>query len=213
MLTRTKVLPRGKALEEAFFFRMDQELIELLSKQLEREEKIKSFTSATGIRNRKRLEALVDSGFELSTLTAFIWVPLVFVAWADGIADENEKHAIVDVLAQKGISPTTASSMMDHDWFRRSPKEELWNIWEEFASATFANLNPSVRNELMDEIIGLCHVVADASGGFLGLGKVSTEEAAVIDRIVEVLHRCASKPIEVEVGTPESRSPELAMNS
>jgi hypothetical protein len=80
---------RGKALEEAFFFRMDQELVELLGRKLQRDEKIKSFAEATGIQDVKRLESLVDAGFEMPTLTAFIWVPLVFVAWADGNADRK----------------------------------------------------------------------------------------------------------------------------
>ena len=83
---------RGKALEEAFFFRMDQELVELLGRKLQRDEKIKSFAEATGIQDVKRLESLVDAGFEMPTLPAFIWVPLVFVAWADGNADAMEKR-------------------------------------------------------------------------------------------------------------------------
>ncbi len=102
MLTQSSKPTRGKALEEAFFYRMDQELIDLLSKRLQRDEKIRLFANATGIRDRKRLESLVDSGFELSTLTAFIWVPLVFVAWADGNADELEKKAICEVLTNRG---------------------------------------------------------------------------------------------------------------
>jgi hypothetical protein len=89
MLTEANRQSRGKALEEAFFFRMDQELIELLGKRMQRDEKMRSFANATGIQDKKRLASLIDAGFELSTLTAFIWVPLVFVAWADGHADQQ----------------------------------------------------------------------------------------------------------------------------
>jgi uncharacterized tellurite resistance protein B-like protein len=187
MLTPPNNQTRGKALEEAFFYRMDRELIELLSNRLQRDEKIRLFANATGIRNRKRLESLVDSGFELSTLTAFIWVPLVFVAWADGNADEAEKKAIFDVLTTKGISQETASMMMAHEWFGQRPNEELWGTWEEFATATLASLTPAIRNELVDEIVGLCHVVAHASGGFLGVGTISETEAKVIDRVIRAL--------------------------
>jgi hypothetical protein len=52
MLTQSNKPTRGKALEEAFFYRMDQELIELLSKRLQRDEKIRLFANATGIRDR-----------------------------------------------------------------------------------------------------------------------------------------------------------------
>lgn len=187
MLTQTNKLTRGKALEEAFFYRMDQELIELLRKSLQREEKLQLFASATGIRDRKRLASLVDSGFELSTLTAFIWVPLVFVAWADGNADELEKNAIFDVLTNKGISQETASMMIAHEWFRQCPNEDLWSTWEEFAAITLASLGPQIRNELIDEIVGLCHVVAHASGGFLRVGSISEAEANIIDRVTRAL--------------------------
>jgi len=58
---------RGKVLEEAFFYRTDRELSEMLGKRLQREEKIRLLANATGIRDQKRLEILADSGFELST--------------------------------------------------------------------------------------------------------------------------------------------------
>lgn len=189
MLTLSNKMTRGKALEEAFFYRMDQELIEQLRKSLQRDEKIRLFANATGIRDRKRLESLVDSGFELSTLTAFIWVPLVCVAWADGNADELEKNAIFNVLINKGISKETASMMIAHEWFRQSPNDDLWSTWEEFATTTLASLSPPIRNELIDEIVGLCHVVAHASGGFLGIGTISETEANVIDRVIRALQK------------------------
>lgn len=97
---------------------MDQELVELLGRKLQRDEKIKSFAEVTGIQDVKRLESLVNAGFEMPTLTAFIWVPLVFVAWADGNANADGKKAILDVLATKGFFPQTAARTMDHERFR-----------------------------------------------------------------------------------------------
>lgn len=47
----------------------------------------------------KRLESLADADFEMPTLAASIWVPLVFVAWADGNADALKKKGILEVLA------------------------------------------------------------------------------------------------------------------
>jgi hypothetical protein len=190
MFTESLKTNRGKALEEAFFFRMDQELIELLSRKLQRDEKIRSFAEATGIHDVKRLESLVDAGFEMPTLTAFIWVPLVFVAWADGNVDAMEKKTILDVLATKGFSENAACRIMDHEWVRNPPNADLWKIWEDFSAATLANLKAPSRNELIDEIVGLCYVVAHASGGFLGIGKVSPSETEVIDHVIESLQAC-----------------------
>lgn len=184
MLTQSIQPTRGKVLEEAFFYRVDRELGEMMSKRLQREEKIRLFASATGIRDQKRLELLVDSGFELSTL---LWVPLILVAWADGNAEKLEKEAIAGILASKGISQETISKVIAHDWFCKKPTEELWEIWAEFSAATSASLNPSIYNELIEEIVRLCRLVADTSGGFIGLGKISATETRAIDRVIRTL--------------------------
>jgi hypothetical protein len=137
MLAQSTQQTRGKVLEEAFFYRVDRELSELLGKRLQREGKILQFANATGIRDQKHLELLVDSGFELSTL---LWVPLILVAWADGNAEKLEKEAIAGILASKGISQETISKVIAHDWFCKKPTEELWEIWAEFSAATSASL-------------------------------------------------------------------------
>jgi hypothetical protein len=186
MLTQSTQPTRGKVLEEAFFHRVDRELSELLGKRLQREEKILQFAHATGIRDQKHLELLADSGFELSTLH-FVWVPLILVAWADGNAAKLEKKAIADILESKGISRETISRVIAHEWFCKKPTEELWEIWAEFSAATSASLNPSIYNELIDDIVRLCRLVADASGGFMGLGKISATETQAIDRVIRTL--------------------------
>ena len=188
MLTQSTQPTRGRVLEEAFFYLADRELSERLSKRLQREEKIRLFANATGIRNQNHLELLVDSGFELSTLH-FIWVPLILVAWADGNAEKLEKEAVADILARKGISEETISRVIAHDWFRKKPAEELWEIWAEFSAATSASLNPAIFNELIDEIARLCRLVADVSGGFMGLGTISATETQVIDRVIRTLRQ------------------------
>lgn len=186
MLPQSNQPTRGKVLEEAFFYQVDRELGELLSKRLQRENKARLFANATGIRDQKHLSLLVDSGFELSTLH-FVWVPLILVAWADGNAENLEKKAIADILASKGISRETIARVIAHDWFCKKPTEELWGIWEEFSAATSASLNSSIYNELIDEIVRLCRLVAEASGGFMGLGKISVTETQAIDRVIRTL--------------------------
>jgi hypothetical protein len=185
MFTQSQKRSRGEALVEAFFFRMDQELVNYLRRNLEREEKLRTFALVTGIKKPKVVESLVEAGFEISTLTAFTWAPTIFVAWADGRADKLEKIAILDAFTGKGVSQETASMMLSHSWFASPPSEEIWTIWEEFASAWLADLTSYNRTTILDEIVDLCYIVAHASGGLLGLGKVSQSESDVIDRIIK----------------------------
>ncbi len=64
---------------------------------------------------------LVDAGFELPTLTAFIWVPLVFVAWGDGELDERERESILEIPPRRVFRRRkTAAMMMEHEWFAKA---------------------------------------------------------------------------------------------
>ncbi|MCE9630530.1 MAG: hypothetical protein K8S94_07415 [Planctomycetia bacterium] len=109
-----------------------------------------------------------------------------------------EKEAIADILVSKGISQETISRVIAHDWFRKKPTEELWEIWAEFSAAASASLNPSIYNELIDEIVRLCRLVADASGGFMGLGKISATETQAIDRVIRTLQQTDTDRMHAE---------------
>jgi hypothetical protein len=175
----------AKTLEDAFFYSMDQELIAALQRKLALEDKLEAFQNVTGIRNKSQLLGLIDVGFDLPTLTAFTWVPLVYVAWADGQIDQQEKAAIFKTLNNKGISPETAVMMAEHEWFRHRPDNGLWNIWRQFTLAALEHQPTKLRNELMDEIVTLCYVVANASGGVAGAGAISERESRVIDGVAQ----------------------------
>jgi hypothetical protein len=181
----------GRTLENAFFFRMDQELIAELQRNMNLEEKLQVFQNATGIRDRQQLMGLIDAGFEVSTLTAFTRLPLVFVAWADGNLDSKEKDTILTTLVSKGIAPNTAAMLTNHEWFCKQPDDELWELWQQFTYATVNRQPAKLRNELMDEIVSLCHLVANASGDMFGVSNISAEESRVIDRVAQTL--CAYK--------------------
>ncbi len=178
----------GRTLENAFFFRMDQELIAELQRSMGIEEKLQAFQNATGIRNRHQLLGLIDAGFEVSTLTAFTWLPLVFVAWADGNLDNKEKETILAALVGKGISPKTAAMLTQHEWFSKPPDDELWDLWQQFAFETLNRQPTTLRNELMDEMVTLCHLVANASGDGLEASNISQQEWRVIDRVAQTLY-------------------------
>ncbi len=185
---------RGQALAEAFFFRMDQELIAILSSRMKRDETIQLMADATGMQDRDKVEQLLEAGFDLSTLTAFLWAPLVFVAWSDGKADNLEREAILESLTAKGIPWNTANLLLAHRWFKQDPTEDLWPIWTQFAERYMASLSQESRSDLIDEIVDRCYVVARASGGFLGVGKVSPAETEMIDRILRALGQLEDVP-------------------
>ena len=189
MIKSSQKPTRGKTLEEVFFFRMDQELIDVIRQTLEREERTRLLADSTCLRYKQQLESLVNSNLKLPALTALFWIPLTFVAWADGSVDGPERKSIREVLSRKGISHSAISMMFEHDWFRQQPSEGLWMLWEHFVNSTFITLDPTSRRELIENIVSLCQVVAQASGGFLGFNKISAKENEVIGRVKKSLYR------------------------
>jgi hypothetical protein len=177
----------GSTLEAAFFSQMDNDLISEFNRKLTLSEKLEAFRNATGIRDRKHLIALIHAGFEVSTLTAFTWVPFVFVAWADGQIDESERDTIFETLIARGIAPEIVERMIEHEWFHKRPTHELWRIWREFAMEALSQQSIALRNELMDDLVTLCHLVAIASSEKSGTERVTDKEWKVIDRVAETM--------------------------
>jgi hypothetical protein len=53
-----------------------------------------------------------------------------------------------------------------------------------------AGLDPAPKNALRDEILGRARTVAEAAGGFLGLGnKISSEEEVVLQQLAKPFGR------------------------
>ena len=72
---------KAKALEDSFFAKENERILQELRAAKKREEKKKEFRKHLSIDNDEILGALVDLEVEPETLIAFSLVPLVEVAW------------------------------------------------------------------------------------------------------------------------------------
>lgn len=89
--------------------------------------------------------------------------------------------------------------LIAHEWFTNRPSEKLWQIWIEFSVELLESLDRDIREAVTTEIVDLCFLVAQSSGGFLGIGKVSQSESDWIDRVIVAL-----EPME-KTSDPTSR--------
>ena len=126
----------------------------------------------------ERIHAL---GFEDEAEGIFDLLPLVEVAWADGEIQPTERALILNVLQirdlARGKAFTTLEALLE-----KAPSET-------YVEESLAVLRELVRSEpeRAQTIVGLCVLVAEAAGGFLGIRSVSPEERAAIERIAEAL--------------------------
>ena len=126
-----------------------------------------------------RIKAL---GFEDDAMHVVDLLPLVHVAWADGRIQQGERATILNLLQIRGMTPRKAWVTME-------------SLLEKEPSRPYMEESLAVLREVCKEqpaqaktIVGLCIVMAEAAGGFLGIfRRISKEEKEMIAKIAEAL--------------------------
>ncbi len=175
---------RGRTLEEAFFKKQHAEQLEKLRQKEAREEARRALVEASGIDDMDLIDRLVSIGIHSETLAALTLIPLVEVAWADGHVDERERKAILKGAESSKVEPGSPSHELLLIWTQDRPAPDLMASWKEYIRALCAELSAEQKLHLEERIVGRARAVAEAAGGFLGLGsKVSAEEEAVLQEL------------------------------
>lgn len=177
-------VPDQAALIDAFFHEQDQKLLNQLRARLDRQTKKAQLAEISGIADETVLDRLVELNIGPETLAAMELVPLICVAWADRKMEPREKKAILAVAESVGItSREELRELLDH-WLSRRPGRELLDAWKHYITALCTQLSPEERQRLESFVVSHAERVAEASGGFLGLGKkISAQEQAVLDEL------------------------------
>jgi hypothetical protein len=176
----------GKALEDSFFVRENARLLEKLKKKEAEAAKRKAYLEA-GIENAALIEALIELEISAAAISALSIVPLVAVAWADGEIQDKERKAIIKAAEEGGIEPGSANHDLLENWLAKKPGPELLETWKSYAHAIEERLDTVVGNELKDRLLERTTAIAEAAGGFLGIGSISAAEQKVLDELEHAL--------------------------
>jgi hypothetical protein len=172
---------RKKALEDEFFQRQEKQLIEDLRKQAERVETRRELADVSGIEDEAVLDRLLAMGISARTLAPLSLVPMVVVAWADGALDTKEREAVLSAAREAGIDTSSPGYALLEDWLRSKPSPQLHQLWLDYTRLISQSMPAEDREALKQELLGRARRVAEAAGGFLGLGrKVSAAEERVL---------------------------------
>jgi hypothetical protein len=173
----------GSSLEDAFFLQQDRALIERLAELRKMAESKEVLAKVSGITNQEILERLVAMNVRPETLTALALVPLIEVVWADGEVDDDERRAVLEQAASQRIAPGSSEYELLERWLSHRPEDDLMRAWQHYAQGLCEHLSSSQRDVLRRELSRGLRKAAEASGGFLGLGKISSREKEVLERI------------------------------
>jgi hypothetical protein len=177
---------RGRSLEDAFFRQRDRELIEAKRRDKEIAETRKSLAEASGITDPLVLDELSEHGLHAEALASLALVPIIEVVWADGHMHPDERRAVLAATEKHGILKDSSAHALIEHWLRKRPAPRLLKLWKEYMKALLPTLSPGGRHLLETSIIGHARAVAEAAGGFLGIGSISAEEQGMLKEMEQV---------------------------
>lgn len=167
-----------KAIREA-----EKERLEKLRGLRKLKETKEELCKVSGIKNDAILQRLVELNVRPEVLVPIKALPLVEVAWADGTVDEMEKKAVLEAANRLGFSEGSAGYELIVQWLDHRPTPDHLEIWMHYIKGLCEQMTKDQKKAFKEEFVGSARAVAQASGGFLGLNKISKEEDDVLKKL------------------------------
>jgi hypothetical protein len=180
---------RRRKEEEQYFRRQEEQLIQKLRKRRADEVTRRGMTERTGIVDEEILQDLATLGYTPETVMLLYLVPLVEVAWAEGRITDSERALIVEAARGRDIEAGSAADRQLAGWLETAPSADFFRKTLELIGAILAGRSREEREADRRDLLSYSLAVASASGGILGLGKVSREEERVLARLTRELER------------------------
>jgi hypothetical protein len=178
----------GKSLEDLFFAKENARLLEQLRAKAKRDERRKALRDVIQIQDEGLVDHLLELGLGPETILAVTLIPLAIVAWADGSIEPKEREAIQRAAAEKGIVPGSIPGEVLNKWLTEPLDADLVDTWKRYIQTMWPSLTPHERAEVRKMGLDRARAVAEAAGGFLGLGsRISAQEKAVLDDLAKLL--------------------------
>ena len=174
---------KARALEDSFFAKENERILQELRAASAREEKKKEFREYLNVDNDEILDALVELAVEPETLVAFTLVPLVEVAWADGEIQPKERDAIIKAAVEQGVEDGSPTCALLRNWLTTKPDDELLETWKGYIQELGASLGDRSQDHMKSSVLGRARAIAEAAGGFLGVASISAAEKKMLDEL------------------------------
>jgi hypothetical protein len=118
---------RRRASEEEYFRKRDQQLVEHLRIQAEREAARGRLSQRVGVADDEVLQDLETLGFSDQTVSLLPMVPLVHVGWADGGMAASAAQRIMEASREHGIEELSDAGRQLREWLESRPSEHLFD--------------------------------------------------------------------------------------
>jgi hypothetical protein len=174
---------RKKDHEDDYFRKQDLELIEKMRKASADDEARRALGATSGIQDPDLLREIQLLGFTAETVNLLPLIPILEVAWAEGGISPAERKLILDLARSRGIAE---GSPADHElagWLTHRPDQSVFTRARRLTVAILEAHAGEAGALTADDLEKYCEAIAHASGGILGLNKVSVEERYAMKQI------------------------------
>jgi hypothetical protein len=188
MSERDMFSAREHWLEETYFRKLNEELIEKLHLRRESEADRAQIEEETGIHDPATLLELQKDGYTHETIALLTIVPLVEVAWVEGGLADRERERIFQIARSRKIAPGSKAYEQLAKWMETKPSDHFFEDTLHAINQMFEAMPPERRQASRETLIAYCNQIAETvSGGILGRGGIGEDEQALIAHIAEVI--------------------------
>jgi len=170
------------AKEEEFFHNKEQALLEKLRERAVAESEARKLGEALGTKDERILQDLQALGYTPDTIKILFATPLIAVAWADGKVSERER-SLIEELAGVSASDNAGAHHQLKQWLDKKPPQDFLDRSFRIIGSLLRTLPTDEESGDGRELLTSVTRIAEASGGFLGLGSISATERALIERV------------------------------
>ena len=180
---------RGRTSEDEYFARRDQELIETERRKAADAAELRRLGEALGLSDEELLAKLRAAGFGPSHAALVPVMPALEVAWSDGAVGKAEGELLKEQLRRysDGRQPSAEAIATLDNFLLSRPPDHLFDQARRAAQIAVSKAGEGERRELATRILADARAVAEAGGGLLGLGTVSTPERRALDALAAAL--------------------------
>ena len=189
MAERDAMTDQARKREEDYFRKRDRELIERMRAAAAAEQTRRDLQAKTGLQDPALLQDLEELGFTPDTIALLPLVPIVQVAWAEGGVSDAERRLIVEFARARNIGAGSEADRQLTEWLERRPSDQVFAKAMRLVRAMLDNPGDMPSQVSADELIASSERIAAASGGLLGIGRISAGERAALEQIAHALKR------------------------
>ncbi|MHB9071239.1 MAG: hypothetical protein ACYC54_12835 [Sedimentisphaerales bacterium] len=135
----------GRTLEDAFFLKQDTKLVEQLKLMEKMRESKDALRKVSSIKNDAILKKLVALDVRPEMLVSLSLVPLIEIAWADGVIDAKEREAMLKAVVDAGFEKGSINYTIIESWITHRPPAKLLSAWQHYTHGLCENLNEEER--------------------------------------------------------------------